>query len=83
MYYTSLPNHNQFGFDKQVHFNQFRKYNIIFNSLASKSFCENHAGCLCFKTVFGGEVWSGLKNQQKPCGRFFLMLNIIMTIQAE
>jgi hypothetical protein len=52
MYFTSLPDHNRPGFDKQLHFNSFKKQNIVFNALASSSHCQNHVGCLSFKAAY-------------------------------
>ncbi len=77
MYFTSLPNDKEPGFDKQAHFNQFKKHNIIFNALASKSYCDDHVGCLSFKTVLSGEEWYGINNQQKAVrsGQFLILNN--------
>ena len=76
MYFTSLPDHAKPGFDEQLHFSRFKKHNIIFNALSSYSHCDNHVGCLSFKTVLSGEEWYGINNRSiavRP-GQF-LMLN--------
>jgi len=75
MYFTSLPDHTNPSFDKQLHFSKFRQCNIIFNALASKSYCEEHVGCLSFKTVLSGEEWYGINNQQKAVrpGQFLIL----------
>ena len=57
MYFTSLPDHREPGFDEQLHFSKFKRHNIIFNALSSKSHCEHHVGCLSIKTVSCGEEW--------------------------
>lgn len=84
MYYTNLPDHKEPGFDEQLHFSQFRNQNIIFNALASKSVCENHVGCLSFKTVMNGEEWYGINNHRKAV-RFgqFLILNDDQTYSSS
>ena len=76
MYFTSLPDHAKPGFDEQLHFSRFKKHNIVFNALSSYSHCDNHVGCLSFKTVLSGEEWYGINNRRiavRP-GQF-LMLN--------
>src|SRR6187431_2884905 len=75
MYFTSLPDHTHTGFDAQEHFNKFKKYNIIFNARTSKSYCDEHVGCLSFKTVLKGEEWYGIGNQQKAVrpGQFLIL----------
>jgi AraC family transcriptional regulator len=76
MYFTTLPDHSKPGFDEALHFSQFKKHNIIFNALSSYSHCDNHVGCLSFKTVLSGEEWYGINHHQlaiRP-GQF-LMLN--------
>lgn len=55
MYFTRLPNHNEPGFDEQMHFSQFKKHNIVFNAWSSDAFCEDHVGCLSLKTILSGE----------------------------
>jgi len=62
MYYTTLPDHSKPGFDEQLHFSQFRQYNVIFNAMSGKSYCERHVGCLSIKTVLSGEEWYGVDN---------------------
>ena len=76
MYFTSLPDHTKPGFNEELHFSRFKKHNVIFNALSSYSHCDNHVGCLSFKTVLGGEEWYGINNRRiavRP-GQF-LMLN--------
>jgi AraC family transcriptional regulator len=76
MYFTSLPDHTKPGFDEQLHFSRFKKQNIIFNALSSYSHCDDHVGCLSFKTMFSGEEWYGINNRQIAVRRGqFLMLN--------
>lgn len=60
MYFTSLPDHTKPGFDEELHFGKFKKHNIIFNAVSSNSYCDNHVGCLSFKTVLSGEEWYGI-----------------------
>jgi AraC family transcriptional regulator len=77
MYFTSLPNHDAPGFDEQAHFHKFKKHNIIFNAISSDSHCDNHVGCLSFKTVLSGEEWYGIGRQQlvvRP-GQFLILNN--------
>ncbi|MEE1944219.1 AraC family transcriptional regulator [Pedobacter sp. KR3-3] len=77
MYFTSLPDHSKPGFDEQRHFEQFKKHNIIFNALSQQSYCDNHVGCLSFKTVLSGEEWYGVNRNQlavRP-GQFLLLNN--------
>lgn len=76
MYFTSLPDHSRPGFDETLHFSKFRKYNIIFNALSARSHCDNHVGCLSFKTVLSGEEWYGINHHRiavRPGS--FLILN--------
>lgn len=76
MYFTSLPDHSKPGFDEQAHFNMFKASNVIFNAVSSNSGCDNHVGCLSFKTVLSGEEWYGINHHRiavRP-GQF-LMLN--------
>jgi AraC family transcriptional regulator len=76
MYFTRLPDHTNPGFDEQAHFNNFKRHNIIFNAMASKSYCKEHVGCLSFKTVLSGEEWYSVNNQQKAVRPgYFLILN--------
>jgi AraC family transcriptional regulator len=75
MYLTSLPDHDQPGFDEQSHFDRFGKYNIIFNALSRQSHCDNHVGCFSFKTVLQGEEWYGINSHQlaiRP-GQFLIL----------
>jgi len=75
MYFRSLPDHSQPGFDEQLHFSRFRQQNIIFNALSSKSYCDRHVGCLSIKTVSGGEEWYGVDHRQlavRP-GQFLIL----------
>jgi len=84
MYFTSLPDHNKPGFDEQLHFSSFKKHNIVFNALVSSSYCEDHVGCLSFKTVLSGEEWYGINNRRvavRP-GQF-LMLNDEQTYSSS
>ena len=77
MYFTSLPDHNKPGFDEQLHFSSFKKHNIIFNALTDSSHCEDHVGCLSFKTVLSGEEWYGINNHRiavRP-GQFLILNN--------
>src|SRR6478736_5764344 len=65
MYFTSLPDHSNPLFDEQLHFSRFKKQNIIFNAPSKESHCDNHVGCLSFKTLLnGGEEWYGVNNRQ-------------------
>jgi AraC-like DNA-binding protein len=75
MYFISLPDHSKPNFDEQAHFSQFKKHNIIFNTLSSYSVCDHHVGCLSFKTVLSGEEWYGIGHRQvavRP-GKFLIM----------
>src|SRR5688572_14971410 len=77
MYFTSLPNHNESGFDEQLHFSKFNRHNIIFNAKSSRSHCPKHVGCLSIKTVLSGEEWYGIDNHQlavRP-GKFLILNN--------
>jgi len=84
MYFTSLPDHNKPGFDEQLHFSSFKKHNIVFNALADNSHCENHIGCLSFKTVLSGEEWYGI-NSRRIAVRSgqFLILNDDQTYSSS
>ena len=84
MYFTSLPDHNKPGFDEQLHFSSFKKHNIVFNALVSSSHCENHVGCLSFKTVLSGEEWYGI-NKRRIAVRpgQFLILNDDQTYSSN
>lgn len=75
MYFTSLPDHADPGFDEALHFSQFKKNNIIFNATSRGSHCDNHVGCLSFKTVLSGEEWYGINNHRvavRP-GQFLIL----------
>lgn len=75
MYFTNLPDHTQPGFDEELHFSKFKKHNIIFNALSNNSHCDDHVGCLSFKTVLSGEEWYGINRRQlavRP-GQFLLL----------
>lgn len=76
MYFTSLPDHNQPGFDEQLHFSRFRKSNMIFNTHAQAGGCDYHVGCLSIKTTLSGEEWYGVgKRNLVVRPRQFLILN--------
>jgi AraC family transcriptional regulator len=64
MYFTQLPDHNNPGFDEQVHYGRFKKQNIIFNAFSRQSHCPNHVGCLSMKTILSGEEWYGIDNHK-------------------
>src|SRR3954454_15851961 len=75
MYYTSHPDHSSPDFDEQLHFSQFKKHNIIFNALTSKSYCEHHVGCLSIKTVLNSEEWYTINKREvavRP-GQFLIL----------
>ena len=75
MYFTSLPDHTEPGFDEALHFSRFKKNNIIFNAVSQGSHCDNHVGCLSFKTVLSGEEWYGINDHRvavRP-GRFLIL----------
>ena len=75
MYFTSLPDHTKPGFNEELHFNQFKKQNIVFNALSSSSNCDNHVGCLSLKTILSGEEWYGINNRRlavRP-GQFLIL----------
>lgn len=77
MYFTSLPDHAQPGFDEARHFDQFRKHNIIFNAESKESYCDDHVGCLSIKTVLSGEETYGVDGRQlavRP-GQFLVLNN--------
>jgi AraC family transcriptional regulator len=60
MYFTSLPDHSQPGFDEQLHFTRFRNSNVVFNTTAQVGGCDHHVGCLSIKTIVEGEEWYGI-----------------------
>ncbi|MBO9675405.1 MAG: helix-turn-helix transcriptional regulator [Sphingobacteriaceae bacterium] len=75
MYLTSLPDHSSPDFDEDLHFGRFKTHNVIFNTLSSYSFCDNHVGCLSFKTILKGEEWYGINNRRlavRP-GQFLIL----------
>jgi len=75
MYFTSLPDHQQPGFDEELHFSQFKRHNIIFHALAGKSHNVHHAGCLSIKRVLSGEEWYTINQHQlavRP-GQFLIL----------
>lgn len=76
MYFTSLPDHSQVNFDEEMHFSRFKKHNIIFNTVSNYSYCDDHVGCLSFKTILSGEEWY-VVNKRRIAVRpgQFLMLN--------
>ncbi|WP_160143723.1 helix-turn-helix domain-containing protein [Chryseolinea soli] len=75
MYFTSLPDHTKPGFDEQLHFSKFKKHNIIFNAQSSHAHCDDHIGCLSFKTVLRGEEWYGINHRRLAVspGRFLIL----------
>jgi AraC family transcriptional regulator len=76
MYLTSLPDHSNPDFDQDLHFRRFKTQNVVFNTVSSYSFCDDHVGCLSFKTILKGEEWYGI-NKRKLAIRpgQFLILN--------
>jgi len=76
MYFTTLPDHSQPGFDEQAHFTKFKEHNIIFNALSTDKHCDDHVGCLSIKTVLCGEERYGTNNRHWTVRRGqFLILN--------
>ncbi len=75
MYFTSLPDHSQPGFDEQLHFSRFRKSNVIFNTTAQVGGCDDHVGCLSLKTILSGEEWYGIgkRNLVVRPGQFLIL----------
>ncbi|MBS1508329.1 MAG: helix-turn-helix transcriptional regulator [Bacteroidetes bacterium] len=75
MYFTSLPDHTQPGFDEQLHFSRFKKNNIIFNTQAQAGHCDEHVGCLSIKTTLSGEEWYGVgrRNLVVRPGQFLIL----------
>lgn len=77
MYFTRLPDHTQPGFDEALHFNKFKKHNIIFHAESKESHCDDHVGCLSIKTVLSGVETYGVDGRQiiiRP-GQFLLLNN--------
>ncbi len=75
MYFTSLPDHQKPGFDEELHFSRFKQHNIIFNALASKTYCERLEGSFSIKTILSGEEWYEVNNRQlavRP-GQFLIL----------
>ncbi|MEV4883993.1 helix-turn-helix transcriptional regulator [Chitinophaga ginsengisegetis] len=64
MYFTSVPDHTEPGFDEALYFSKFKKHNIIINAESSGSRCDDHVGCLSFKTVLSGEEWYGIDRRR-------------------
>jgi len=75
MYFTSLPDHSQPGFDEQQHFSHFRKSNVIVNATAQAGGCDDHVGCLSIKTILSGEEWYGIgkRNLAVRPGQFLIL----------
>ena len=75
MYFTSLPDHTDPGFDEELHFSRFRRQNIVFNALSSKSHCDRHIGCLSIKTIWSGEEWYGVDGRRLAvrAGQFLIL----------
>jgi AraC family transcriptional regulator len=75
MYLTSLPDHNTPGFDEALHFNKFKKHNIVFKAASDTGYCERHVGCLSIKTVQSGLEWYGVNHRKialRP-GQFLIL----------
>lgn len=75
MYFTSLPDHSQPGFDEALHFSRFKKSNVVFNTQAQAGGCDAHVGCLSIKTTLSGEEWYGVGSRElvvRP-GQFLLL----------
>jgi|GEM_PF-388269 len=75
MYFTRLPDHSRADFDEHLHFSRFKKQNMIFNARSSQAGCDNHVGCLSFKSVTQGEEWYGIDGRQiavRP-GQFLIL----------
>lgn len=77
MYLTSLPDHSSPDFDEDLHFRRFKMQNVVFNTVSSYSFCDDHVGCLSFKTILKGEEWYGINKRKlaiRP-GQFLILNN--------
>lgn len=77
MYLTSLPDHSSPDFDQDLHFRRFKMQNVVFNTVSSYSFCDDHVGCLSFKTILKGEEWYGINKRKlaiRP-GQFLILNN--------
>jgi AraC-like DNA-binding protein len=64
MYFTSVPDHTEPGFDEALYFSKFKKHNIIINAESSDSRCDDHVGCLSIKTILSGEEWYGIDHHR-------------------
>src|SRR5689334_20754358 len=75
MYFTQLPDHSRPDFDEARHFSRFKKQNIVFNAVSTQAGCDNHIGCLSFKTVLKGEEWYGIdgRNIAVRPGQFLIL----------
>jgi len=75
MYFTQLPDHSRPDFDENLHFSRFKKQNIVFNAVSTQAGCDNHIGCLSFKTVLQGEEWYGIdgRNIAVRPGQFLIL----------
>jgi AraC family transcriptional regulator len=75
MYFTSLPDHSQPGFDEQLHFSYFKRSNVIVNTTSQAGGCDHHTGCLSIKTVTSGEEWYGIgkRNIALRPGQFLIL----------
>jgi AraC family transcriptional regulator len=77
MYCTSLPDHSDPDFNESLHFSRFKKHNVIFNTVSSYSYCDDHVGCLSLKTILKGEEWYGIDKRRlaiRP-GHFLILNN--------
>lgn len=75
MYFTSLPDPSNPEFDEQLHFSNFKRHNIVFNALATRTYDVRHVGCLSIKTILSGEEWYGVDNHKlavRP-GQFLIL----------
>jgi len=84
MYFTSLPDPKQPGFNEELHYRKFKNHNIIFSAKSTHSYCRRHVGCLSIKTVLSGEEWYGI-NSHKVAVRpgQFLILNDQQSYSCE
>lgn len=75
MYFTSLPDHSNPGFDEQLHFSKFGKTNVIFNAKSNIARCDNHVGCFSIKTVTEGVEWYGVDGRMMAVrpGQFLIL----------
>ena len=75
LYFTKLPDHRDPGFNEQMHFANFKRHNMLFNAVATKSNCDRHVGCLSIKTVRSGTEayrFQGLQRTVRP-GQFLIL----------